>query len=59
MVPGGQSSLILQPLLSDTEYKVSITPVYTEGDGAVASQQGRTRKSQMLYLFLLHYYNFI
>ncbi|XP_024865789.1 collagen alpha-1(XIV) chain isoform X3 [Kryptolebias marmoratus] len=42
MVPAGQNSLVLQPLLSDTEYKVSITPVYVEGDGAVASQKGRT-----------------
>ncbi|XP_047460878.1 collagen alpha-1(XIV) chain [Mugil cephalus] len=41
-VPTGQSSLVLQPLLSDTEYKVSITPVYPEGDGPMASQMGRT-----------------
>ncbi|XP_030268381.1 collagen alpha-1(XIV) chain isoform X3 [Sparus aurata] len=41
-VPTGQSSLVLQPLLSDTEYKVAITPVYPEGDGPAASRMGRT-----------------
>ncbi|XP_059205757.1 collagen alpha-1(XIV) chain-like [Centropristis striata] len=44
-VPSGQSSLVLQPLLSDTEYKVSITPAYPEGDGPTASRMGRTRES--------------
>lgn len=52
-VPAGQNSLALQPLLSDTEYKVSITPVYAEGDGAVTSQMGRTRKSETLHCPLL------
>uniref|UniRef100_I3JJM1 Collagen type XIV alpha 1 chain n=1 Tax=Oreochromis niloticus TaxID=8128 RepID=I3JJM1_ORENI len=41
-VPTGQNSLVLQPLLSDTEYKVSITPVYPEGDGPAAAETGRT-----------------
>ncbi|XP_037650084.1 collagen alpha-1(XIV) chain-like isoform X3 [Sebastes umbrosus] len=41
-VPSGQSALVLQPLLSDTEYKITITPVYTEGDGPTASRMGRT-----------------
>ncbi|KAM9737140.1 collagen alpha-1(XIV) chain isoform 2-T2 [Menidia menidia] len=41
-VPTGQNSLVLQPLLSDTEYKVTITPVYSEGDGPTASQVGQT-----------------
>uniref|UniRef100_A0AAX7UQF8 Collagen, type XIV, alpha 1b n=1 Tax=Astatotilapia calliptera TaxID=8154 RepID=A0AAX7UQF8_ASTCA len=41
-VPTGQNSLVLQPLLSDTEYKVSITPVYPEGDGPAAAATGRT-----------------
>uniref|UniRef100_A0A8C7VPG1 Collagen, type XIV, alpha 1b n=1 Tax=Oncorhynchus mykiss TaxID=8022 RepID=A0A8C7VPG1_ONCMY len=42
MVPGGQNSLLLQPLLSDTEYKVTVTPVYTDGDGPGVSRMGRT-----------------
>uniref|UniRef100_A0AAY5K1J6 Collagen, type XIV, alpha 1b n=1 Tax=Esox lucius TaxID=8010 RepID=A0AAY5K1J6_ESOLU len=42
MVPGGQSSLLLQPLLSDTEYKVTVTPVYADGDGPGVSRMGRT-----------------
>ncbi|XP_047186287.1 collagen alpha-1(XIV) chain isoform X2 [Scophthalmus maximus] len=41
-VPTGQSSLVLQPLLSDTEYKVAVTPVYPEGDGPTAARMGRT-----------------
>uniref|UniRef100_A0AAV2K1X8 Collagen alpha-1(XIV) chain n=1 Tax=Knipowitschia caucasica TaxID=637954 RepID=A0AAV2K1X8_KNICA len=41
-VPAGQSSLLLQPLLSDTEYKVSVTPVYSEGDGPSSSRSART-----------------
>ncbi|XP_008286539.1 collagen alpha-1(XIV) chain-like, partial [Stegastes partitus] len=41
-VPTGQNSLVLQPLLSDTEYKVAVTPVYADGDGPTASQMGRT-----------------
>ncbi|KAM6974892.1 LOW QUALITY PROTEIN: collagen alpha-1(XIV) chain [Tautogolabrus adspersus] len=41
-VPTGQSSLVLQPLLSDTEYKIAVTPVYPEGDGPTASRMGRT-----------------
>uniref|UniRef100_A0A3Q3GMQ3 Collagen, type XIV, alpha 1b n=1 Tax=Labrus bergylta TaxID=56723 RepID=A0A3Q3GMQ3_9LABR len=36
------SSLVLQPLLSDTEYKIAVTPVYPEGDGPTASRMGRT-----------------
>uniref|UniRef100_A0A8C9ZLQ8 Collagen type XIV alpha 1 chain n=1 Tax=Sander lucioperca TaxID=283035 RepID=A0A8C9ZLQ8_SANLU len=41
-VPTGQNSLILQPLLSDTEYKVAITPVYPDGDGPTVARMGRT-----------------
>lgn len=44
-MPTAQSSLVLQPLLSDTEYKILITPVYPEGDGPTAMRLGRTRKS--------------
>ncbi|XP_016535670.1 collagen alpha-1(XIV) chain-like isoform X2 [Poecilia formosa] len=41
-VPSGQTSLVLQPLLSDTQYKVTVIPVYNEGDGPASSQMGRT-----------------
>ncbi|XP_075996011.1 collagen alpha-1(XIV) chain-like isoform X2 [Genypterus blacodes] len=41
-VPSSQSSLLLQPLLSDTEYKVAVTPVYAEGDGPTAARNART-----------------
>uniref|UniRef100_A0A3B3QVM7 Collagen type XIV alpha 1 chain n=1 Tax=Paramormyrops kingsleyae TaxID=1676925 RepID=A0A3B3QVM7_9TELE len=42
MVPGRQNSVLLQPLLSDTEYKVSVTPVYASTDGISVSRVGRT-----------------
>uniref|UniRef100_A0A8C7RBF6 Collagen, type XIV, alpha 1b n=1 Tax=Oncorhynchus mykiss TaxID=8022 RepID=A0A8C7RBF6_ONCMY len=38
----GQNSLLLQPLLSDMEYKVTVTPVYADGDGPGVSRMGRT-----------------
>lgn len=41
-VPTAQNSLVLQPLLSDTEYKVAITPVYPEGDGPTFAHSART-----------------
>ncbi|KAJ8353811.1 hypothetical protein SKAU_G00213780 [Synaphobranchus kaupii] len=42
MVPSQQSSRLLQPLLSDTEYKVTVTPVYADGDGISVSSVGQT-----------------
>ncbi|XP_076016833.1 collagen alpha-1(XIV) chain, partial [Genypterus blacodes] len=43
IVPGGQRTAMLQPLLSDTEYKVTVTPVYTDGqDGISLSAVGAT-----------------
>ncbi|KAM4631025.1 collagen alpha-1(XIV) chain isoform 2-T2 [Polymixia lowei] len=41
-VPTGQSSLLLQPLLSDTEYRVTVTSVYHDGDGPSVTRVGRT-----------------
>ncbi|KAF7654725.1 hypothetical protein LDENG_00065820 [Lucifuga dentata] len=43
LVPGGQRRAALQPLLSDTQYKVTVTPVYTDGqDGISVSALGAT-----------------
>uniref|UniRef100_A0A674AGB9 Collagen type XIV alpha 1 chain n=2 Tax=Salmo TaxID=8028 RepID=A0A674AGB9_SALTR len=43
LVPGQQTTVLLQPLLSDTEHKVTVTPVYTDGqDGISVSSVGRT-----------------
>ncbi|XP_033848470.3 collagen alpha-1(XIV) chain-like isoform X1 [Acipenser ruthenus] len=42
MVPGRENTLLLQPLLSDTEYRVTVTPVYADGDGVSAFSEGRT-----------------
>ncbi|XP_075405438.1 collagen alpha-1(XIV) chain isoform X2 [Tenrec ecaudatus] len=42
MVPGSQNHLLLRPLLSDTEYKVTVTPIYTDGEGVSVSAPGRT-----------------
>lgn len=44
MVPGRQNTLLLQPLLSDTEYKVTITPIYSDGEGVSVSAPGKTRE---------------
>ncbi|XP_046874496.1 collagen alpha-1(XIV) chain-like isoform X4 [Hypomesus transpacificus] len=41
-VPSGQSSLLLQPLLSDTEYQVTVVPVYADGEGPPVTRMGRT-----------------
>ncbi|KAK1789228.1 hypothetical protein P4O66_015173 [Electrophorus voltai] len=42
MVPGRHSSVVLQPLLSDTEYRVSVTPVYADGVGPSVTRAART-----------------
>ncbi|XP_035987117.1 collagen alpha-1(XIV) chain isoform X1 [Fundulus heteroclitus] len=42
-VGGGQTSAVLQPLLPETQYKVTVTPVYADGrDGISASALGST-----------------
>ncbi|XP_047455334.1 collagen alpha-1(XIV) chain isoform X2 [Mugil cephalus] len=43
LVPGGQRRAVLEPLLSDTQYKVTVTPVYRDGqDGIGVSALGST-----------------
>uniref|UniRef100_A0A674MSG6 Collagen type XIV alpha 1 chain n=1 Tax=Takifugu rubripes TaxID=31033 RepID=A0A674MSG6_TAKRU len=43
LVPGGQRRAVLRSLLSDTQYKVTVTPVYTDGqDGISTSALGAT-----------------
>ncbi|XP_060742438.1 collagen alpha-1(XIV) chain-like isoform X2 [Tachysurus vachellii] len=42
MVPGNQNSVVLQPLMSDTEYRVSVTAVYADGDGPASTRSART-----------------
>lgn len=46
MVPGVQNSLLLKNLLPDTEYKVTVTPIYTVGEGVSVSAPGKTCKHQ-------------
>ncbi|KAM4735746.1 collagen alpha-1(XIV) chain [Anableps anableps] len=42
-VGGGQKSTVIQPLLPDSRYKVTVTPVYVDGqDGISASALGST-----------------
>ncbi|XP_043089042.1 collagen alpha-1(XIV) chain isoform X3 [Puntigrus tetrazona] len=41
-VPSAQTSLLLQPLLSDTEYRVSVSAVYSDGDGPPITRLART-----------------
>ncbi|XP_016357451.1 collagen alpha-1(XIV) chain [Sinocyclocheilus anshuiensis] len=42
MVPAAQTSLLLQPLLSDTEYRLSVSAVYSDGDGPPITRLART-----------------
>uniref|UniRef100_A0A8D3BK86 Collagen alpha-1(XIV) chain-like n=1 Tax=Scophthalmus maximus TaxID=52904 RepID=A0A8D3BK86_SCOMX len=43
LVPGGQRRAVLEPLLSDTQYKVTVTPVYMDRqDGISVSAMGST-----------------
>lgn len=42
MVPGSQNNLLLKPLLPDTEYKVTVTPIYDDGEGVSVSAPGKT-----------------
>ncbi|XP_075070110.1 collagen alpha-1(XIV) chain isoform X2 [Mixophyes fleayi] len=42
VVSGRDSEIVLQSLLSDTEYKVTLTPVYFSGEGNAVSASGRT-----------------
>ncbi|XP_077382117.1 collagen alpha-1(XIV) chain isoform X2 [Festucalex cinctus] len=42
-LPGSQKRVLLEPLLPDTQYKVTVTPVYSDGDdGVSASAHGTT-----------------
>ncbi|XP_052439346.1 collagen alpha-1(XIV) chain-like isoform X2 [Carassius gibelio] len=41
-VPTAQTSLLLQPLLSDTEYSVSVSVIYSDGDGPPITRTART-----------------
>ncbi|XP_075900293.1 collagen alpha-1(XIV) chain-like isoform X2 [Nelusetta ayraudi] len=42
MVGSGQTSLVLQPLQADSQYRVSVIPVYFGGDGPPTAHIGRT-----------------
>ncbi|XP_028280437.1 collagen alpha-1(XIV) chain [Parambassis ranga] len=43
LVPGGQRRTVLEPLHSDTQYKVTVTPVYRDGqDGISVTALGST-----------------
>lgn len=47
MVPAAQTSLLLQPLLSDTEYRLSVSAVYSDGNGPPITRIARTRESAL------------
>ncbi|XP_041045943.1 collagen alpha-1(XIV) chain isoform X1 [Carcharodon carcharias] len=42
VVPGRQNDLVLQPLLSDTWYRISVTPLYASGEGSTLVVNGKT-----------------
>lgn len=43
-VSGGTTSTVLRNLLSDTPYKVTVVPVYPEGEGLRLTDRGKTRE---------------
>lgn len=47
LVAGNRRSVILQPLLSDTDYKITVTPVYAneEFDRLSMTSSGKTCES--------------
>lgn len=55
MVPGRQNTLLLQPLLPDTEYKVTVTPIYADGEGVSVSAPGKTCKCEFSALLKPEY----
>ncbi|KAM8953803.1 collagen alpha-1(XII) chain [Pelodytes ibericus] len=42
IVPGRRNTAVLQPLLSDTPYKITVVAVYADGDGGQMTGNGRT-----------------
>ncbi|XP_076592748.1 collagen alpha-1(XIV) chain isoform X2 [Chaetodon auriga] len=43
LLPGGQRRAVIEPLLADTQYRVTVSPVYTDGqDGLSVSALGAT-----------------
>lgn len=53
LVPGSRKSVMLEPLLSDTEYKITVNPIYPEGEDSAFSESstGHTRESPFLVLY--------
>lgn len=49
-VSAGTSSTILRSLQPDTVYTVSLVPVYAEGDGKTASENGKTSELSVVLL---------
>ncbi|XP_053566419.1 collagen alpha-1(XII) chain isoform X2 [Bombina bombina] len=41
-VPGRRNNVVLQPLLSDTPYKITVVAVYGDGDGGQLTGNGKT-----------------
>ncbi|XP_075454123.1 collagen alpha-1(XII) chain isoform X4 [Ascaphus truei] len=41
-VPGRRNNVVLQPLLSDTPYKITVVAVYADGDGGQLTGNGKT-----------------
>lgn len=55
VVPGGQRRAVLENLLPDTEYKVTVTPVYMDRqDGVSVSALGSTCKSSNSHTHCFH-----
>jgi len=51
-VPGSTTSTVLKNLLSDTEYTVTVVPVYAPGEGKRMSENGKTCEFMQQLLIL-------
>lgn len=45
LVPGTTTTALLQQLVPDTEYNVGVVAVYSDGEGPIIAEEGKTRKS--------------
>ncbi|OXB61233.1 hypothetical protein ASZ78_006533, partial [Callipepla squamata] len=51
-VPGIRNNVILQPLQSDTPYKITVVAVYEDGDGGQLTGNGRTGSNEPMEVFV-------
>lgn len=45
MVPGNTNTALLEQLIPETEYSVSVVALYADGEGSSVSDNGKTREN--------------